>query len=986
MIVCPHCGKQIKLTISQSSSGPIYAPDPAALPPLPLPLPAVTPPRQGDASFLKTVFWLFLPAFLLLGAGSYFWYFHLRTSPLLAPYADVLPGDAIVVFEMKLAEIAGAPGFETEAAKLAKAHRTALRDLDLEPRSAGLLAYFAALTQDEHSLFVWSFDQPVAFGKSLLKGRFREVAGPGRRVLADRYRPKMHWTIDARGRVLHGPLALLQAALDQQASGVASSDVGSLGRSARSIPGTPALWLVADLAREAKAAHALLPSVLASELQEMRINELACYASHTEEQGFVMKGNATCPTTDDCQNTLAALQKVKKSFNKLTAGKLETPEWRLLGKFLANASFDIDEKTVEMEMPVPVALARQALDQQTAGIVARHKAVIQAIRKDIRDLSAQADKDLAAEKFKEAESAQSRVVDLAPSNAAAQAKLKEITAAREKKERFLACLAAFEKAVRDLDANVARSNFTEAHTLRGHDPAIPELEKKLAALVKRLDFNKVVAEGDKALAKKDFTLAAEKFTGAAAFGLDADKIKATLDGIRRLVKAASHLQDASKQLESKKIDEVLALADKIKEAILAGRRAAIEADTRFQETAEKLGADTLALLVATAKAARLPGQALTRRADKLFGDRSYADAEKDYRGALKFLQHAKDVLAKVPEFNLKDALGAAEAENRLVDFDVKAITREADKCKGMAAHQRGKALAKEGREQFELGKKDGALLFKAQEKFQQAVKCFEDSVAVPGILAADDLKEARGYLQRVTRMIEPLDLDFAKKRDLLDWGPLPKGWRFQGSKALTWLQTDLDAPTGVLSSPLLELPTDFTLRLHVCLVDDTGEVRNNAWKSFADLLSITLVTRGDKNLTMSLGRDPKSRQLETALAIGSRTHALALDNMPGPIPLVISRKQEQLAIEVAGRAVARAPAPGDIQRIIFHVRNGPGPNGQPRYFPAFMSIALSLSTKSEKVEPKETMESTSRAEPVKMNPQTLADSPLAVSRAKPRAN
>jgi len=982
-IVCPHCGKKIKLALSQPAANASLPSMPAPVP-MPLMMPAAPPVPRGSG-LLKAMLWIFLPAVVLLGAAGYYWYFHLRPISPLTQYAGLLPGDAVLALEMNLADLAAMLGLETETVKLATAFRAAFRDLDLEPRSAGLTAYFAAYTQDRHALFVWTFDEPVAFGKPL-QGRFRETAADGRRTLADRYRPNWHWAVDAHGRLLHGPASLLEKALAQQANG--ATIAVDLERLARAIPGTPALWLAADLSRDAKSVQDLLPAVLAREFQEARVDTLMCYALHTEERGLVMKGKAACPTADDCQNTLAALQKIKKRFSRLTAGKLDQEEWRLLSKFLPHRGLDSDDKTVEMEMPLPVALTRLALDQRTAAVLAGHKVIVQAIRKDIRDLTIQAEKDFAAERYKEAGACQIKIVDLAPGNGKAQERLKDFAAARAKKERFLGFIAAAEKALLDLDADAVKTNLANARSLRGHDPALPELEKKLAVLAKRLEFNKMVAEGDQALARKDLAVAAEKFSGAAALGIDGDKIKPTLDMIRRLVTAGGQLHEARRHLEKREIDEAVADADKIKEAIFGAGRAVIEADARFKTMAEKIGADTLDLLVAAARITRLPSEALRRKGDKLFGERRYTDAETEYRSALMSLQQARQVLAKAAKLAVKDVFDVVATESKLVDVDIKSSEREADKCRGMAAHQRGKALAKDGREQFELGKKDGASLFKAREKFTEAVKHLEISVAVPGILAADDLKAARHYLQRVTRMIEPLDLDFAKERDLKDWGPLPKGWRFRNNKELTWLQTDLDAATGTFSSPALELPADFTLRVQFCLVDDAGEVRNNAWKSFADMLSITLVMPGENNLRMTIGRDPKSRQLESSLAVGSRTHVLSMDSAGGPIPLVLTRRQGDMAIEIAGRAIATIPSPGEIQRIILQVRNGPGPNKELRYFPAFTNIGLSLSTSADKTNKVDPKESTSCGGPIMMEKvlRMVAASRHAVALTRPRAD
>jgi len=946
---CPKCAQ--RLTIPNPWAIPQIAPPPPSAPPpsvaassYALSQPCAIPTQVSGKSsgFLRVMLWVFLPALLLIGGLGYYWFFHLaRTSPL-SPYATLVPDDAVLALEVNLAEIANTVGFDADALKLAKAFNTMLKQLDLEPKSAAISRFFTAAASKDRWLAVWCFDQPIGFGRTL-KGRFQEIQLDSDVLLKDRYIPKMHWAVDQQGRLLLGPRESIKKALERVRSREISVAATTLLRAAQDIPGVPLCFLAADPSDTEKGIFALLPALVASDFRDARISGLSCFVTASEEQGLMVKGRAFCPTISDSQSVMAGLQNLRKNANKLVAGKLD---WRPVGKLLSACKFEAQEKTIEMEAAWPVADGRRALAWISDSIMSKQKAIAQAITQDRVELLTRADAHFLKEEFKEADEVLGRALDLVPGDPSARDKRNKVKISQDRKEKFDSCIKAFDKAVTTRDFELAQSTLAQARTLRGHDRVLPDLEKQLKTLERELEFERLVGEGNKAIALKKFAEAVERFQQAQRFGFKAKEMTATVEALDRIMKADDSLKAARSRLAKKEIDEVFQQVEEVKKHVLGNFRSKLDEDERFRATVEKIAEDTLDILVGLVKEQRLLSQVRKKKGEKLSYSKPprYADAETEYRAGIEQLSHGKKLLTKAVAFSLKDKFNQLNKEKEAVDDEYKSLEREAETSKGLASQQQGKELASQGRDLFAEArkKKDAALFQAAREKFMEAARHFKASLAVPGILAKGDLKNAEDHLIRIGHVLQPLDLDFAKARDLKSWGPPSSDWTFRTDGKLVWLQTELKTAEGSLSSPELDLPLDFELRLQFCMVTDGAILRNEAWNSVIGALRITLITNAKERLEILIGKLPMEVQNLSGILVGSRKRAkvLHLESTKAPISLVLSQHQGDLLVTVADKLVDTVGLTGELRQIIFHVRNGTGPQSDLRYFPALTRIQL----------------------------------------------
>jgi tetratricopeptide (TPR) repeat protein len=897
--------------------------------------PPVRPRRSG---LRKLVFAsLLLLVLAALGAGTLF--FFLRRTSRLAPFASLVPEDAVLALVVNLAEQEQTAGVKEEAAALQKALRASHKDLHLEPGTARLTTLFAAVTKNGQGVLAWVFDQQVRVG-NCLKGRYREVEKDGTTYWTDRFGQGTTWCVDSQGRLLSGPFDLVEGAVARAKARKKTQAYDDLARWVGDVPANAFLWGTVDFAR-VESGRLPLPPRQADALKGTRISGLFFSLDYAEDRDLAFRTTVTCPTASDARTCREVLDDMRQEVGKFLQRGLGDVQARWAAKAMASSRLRDSGKNLLIDVDLPLAVMRLGLEAQTKALLLAQDRLQAETRRSFEAKVRRGDGALRDERFPEAEAAYVEALELIPGDGAAQAKLNQAKAAGERQKRFDEAIAEANQALAAGDADQAAVKLDLARDLRPHDPRLRDLAARRQALVRDQAFEKAWREGNAALAVVDLERARSHFQTAARIRPKDGAVQESLAVLQKVQDAKAFLADAGNALAGGNTAGASEAINKTRDLILADLK---KADERFRPVVDKLAGETMQVLWSQVRACRDASAARKEKGVLAGRNKDYATAVREFDQGLRELNQARTCLKG---FEVLAGREQVEKKRQEIDADLAALGLEQRKGRGQVCMQQAGDLIAGAHKDLALARRDAPRLLAARQKLRDALKALEEAKDLPGTAPDPVIEQTGKTLADVAKLIQPIDLDFKERRVAAGWSFNQARWLFGNDGTRTWLQS-ADRASTRLVSPAVEFPVDFELAVDFSLLSRTGKVANGSWRTFEDLLVITLLAKeqGAPALVIHLGKEPGSRPPynTSRILVGKHSHHLGhLADRRDPVSrLRLRRHKGRANLLVNGEALASFLEGSAFKQVAITVNNGLDARQEIAASPILYQIGLKL--------------------------------------------
>jgi hypothetical protein len=939
-IECPHCSTHFLLATQASTKTSIKKLAPAtqlANHQDPGPVVIVTKSRKRRVF----VWCAALAAAFLVGLASLLVIVFWRCTPM-SEFATVVPDEAATAFKLNLEAIRKVAGVEAEMRDLDTALKGSLRDLGLQPATATLTGLFECNTKSGDELQLWLFDQPVQLDNADTR-RFQPQDFSGVTIWKDQFTPKSHWAVDRHGRLLHGPQELIESAMARQRSKRITTAGQDMSRWASGMPTNSLAWMVSNGFEGTP-----IPLPLADELRGTRVDGQFFSLQYAEQTGPVVTGRWYFPTHSDAKTFAAALAGLKTN--------LAITEMKLVANALAESRSQRNGKEVDCYIPLPLALARLALQAASENLTHDRTRADQRIQAAYRNHMAKGELALANQRLEEAEAAFTQASRLFPADARSKGKLQQVKTAMERqkqdldaKRQFEGTLAAAEQALANNELAKARNTLALAARRQQNDVRVANLSQKLKdkeeeARQKLKDkekeaiYQREMVAGDLAVEQSDLVMALGHFRSASAARPAQAAPRENTAIIQTLQQASASLTVADKlrgqRDVAKAYEQTMTAMDSLQAAFAKGADAA----RRFAPALKKMTADTssglrrmLDDLLAMSKAREQEGLAAMAKED-------YALAARQYQSAETELSKAKALVKAVDASPLKGLRESLDEQAKEVDTASASLELNKDKGTGLARLQEGRELLKQAKLELAKSKEASVHLLNAQTVLVNATSALEAAQKCPGIDAKIELKNAREASRRVAKLVQPIDDDSESPKAFAAWTFAKNQWVLHRQAPRTWVQS-VRTPTGTIASPTVEFPVDFELTIEVSIVDKEGQPQNGGWKYLDDFLTIRLVGQDtySPDLVMVLGKDPaiKFQDLSRVL-VGKKSYSFSSGK--DLVRLRLVRHQGNATLTIGERAIAFFPLGSDFHQLSFSVINGQNVRNELTAFAAIFKV------------------------------------------------
>jgi hypothetical protein len=448
------------------------------------------------------------------------------------------------------------------------------------------------------------------------------------------------------------------------------------------------------------------------------------------------------------------------------------------------------------------------------------------------------------------------------------------------------------------------------------------LEAQLKNIVDERVFENHVLEGDQALANAKLELAADHFEAAKRIWPDRDKPQQSLVAIQRFRDAKASLNAANNFLAEKKLTQAYVQAQGLRDTIPGNFGLKIEDDQRFRAIRAQLTEETASMLWQLANDLRAFAGKRKAIAEEALTKTDYPLALQEFEAALQELGKAEDSLHALKLFPLKGRSEEIEERRKETSQELAWLKSVKQKTRGLDFLQRGRDSMKQGDAHLILAKKKSVHLRKAEHAFSTALEQFGAAKDFPGTDADADLASARKARDHVAKLMQPFLLDFRNPKVLEGWSFPKEEWTLRTANPRARFQSGNVLAT-TLTSPLVEFPADFDLKVEFGMVNDIGTPRNGSWMFHPDFVVLTLVAK-DKNspaLTISFGNDTNLKFQQLAhVAVGKKSYSLPGQDEPS-LRVRLIRRQGTATLSIANKQIASFPLEKEYHQFSFRVNN-----------------------------------------------------------------
>jgi hypothetical protein len=1004
LIQCPSCHGVFTGMLVASAD----APQPAAAPPPPQPVAASPPPMPGPApppppalrrpktaprlSFLMhmetvptpsrrrrrrglgcaIVVLFFLVSLSALGIAA--WLFLFPHQSPLAPFTFVIPHDTVLVVNLDLAAQEKTSVITAEAHEFRQALCGSLKDLHLEPNTSGPMSLFAAVTSKGEMVRVWTFREPVNIDRSS-KGRYEEIKKGDARFLKDRFEPETFWCVDNKGRLLSGPLGLLEDAMRRAKANKKAAAYDDLNRWVGEVPANALLWGIADLGRlDLKATP--LPAEQVEALKGTRTDGLFFCLKTTEDRELVLQAKLFCPSKGDAQACRQVLEEMKEQVENLLGVDLAREQAETLAQALAESQLQDEDNKLLMDLSLPPSLARLGLEARTKELLQAQETVKEKIKKAYIENMQKAEAAFAKEQFEEANAAYGQALDLFPNSQQAKDKLRAVRAAWDRKKVFDQHLADFDQSITEADQalnskgldlttekldlardrldqakdklTAAKGQLNKAQALRPLDPLLASRAKKWRGLDEEWDFQNAFQKGNVALADQKLDEAKKHFQAAGRFRPKDSRVLASLEALKKVQQVKSLLAEAAESKAPQAAGQALKKAHDLLVSNLKN-------DGRLAPVVDELANDAALAFSELSESCRSSARDLKIKGRLAVAEEKYRDAAQAYAEGLEQLKKAKGFLENAVSLS---ASKQTERAMHKIEMELKALDLEWQRVQGQVCLAEVRALFNQGQQDLKDRQADSRKLLAARNEFQQAAAKLEEAKKYPGAAADPLFTNVPKALDKVARLIQPIDFHPAKAK----WPDGKDGWQVYENKDRTFLKVAA-RDSGTLIFPGIEFPADFQLVLDCDLVDKWGKPFGvKRWSFSPDLVMVELRGKDPAgNLKISLGRYrfPSSVYYDGVLTI--QTGKEESKNEPKKLVfqgqfdndfrhrlrLQVMRRGDKVIISLEGaRPISDSlRLRSDFQKLVITVRNGVRtiPQRETEVYPILYGVTLRLS-------------------------------------------
>jgi hypothetical protein len=852
------------------------------------------------------------------------WFFWPRNPVPVDPFAHVIPDTALAMLKLNVNELRSVPGLERETEALDAALKKSLADFAPEPATAKVASIVVITADRGERIEIWDFDRSIRPGK-VLEGRYHRETVNDTPIWADVF-GKHVWCFEGSVSLVHGPKHLVEGFLARKKAKRFTRAAESLFSWAKEVPSTSLAWGVADFTRT-ELREAPLPLGFAEDLKGTRINGLYVYLNYAESTGPVAQAKLYCATHSDaktCTDTLGALTKKVK---RLVEQDLANSTIRSLANVLDAGEFQTHGKEVYIDLGIPIAMPRLALQDLSNSFLEARRRVEENTLSAFHEHMATGQKALDESSFGQAEAAFVAAIKLVPNDAKARAKLDVVRTILEARTKLDLALREAEAALVVKDLAKARTQLALAKTLNANDARVLKLERQLGDATSEATSQKHVEDGERAIAQNDLLKALAEFQAAARITPGDPKLRETIAAIESIHEASTRLELAKKLLMKHETVQAYLETKRAKDVLFGDFRKSIETDARFQPI--------LLALALTAKDVVWPLlDELRSNGDKLKSAGMEAAETNKHAAAAALLEKAQRELLKADDF--LDGLRAYPPEGQLADVRAKAselktelasIEAPRQQSKGLAHLRTGSELMKEGEAELVLAKKQSSHLQDVRRAYVKALEEFTAAAKCQGVEASEQIVLARKAIDRVAKLLQPIDLEFKNEQELTGWKWVKDQWHFQPKAALQ----SASVATSILTSPQIDCPVDFELFADFSMVDDQGIVKNDQWHRLKDFVNLRLLSTDGKakDLVIGFGKDPGFELAAlSSITIGKKSYTFPSLEGSATLQARLVRRQGTATLTVNLKEIASFPLTFDMNRVAFRVVNAKGPSNE----------------------------------------------------------
>jgi hypothetical protein len=906
-------------------------------------IPSSPPSRRGTGRLLRALLWTILPVILIASASLIAWFVWQRGYSPLSEFLHFVSEDAAGALHIDFATIRNVPGIDQELAQIEKALNQSLGELDLQPKSAKLTSVFASGAKESGAMEVWTFDRPVQIGKAI-SGRFHPINRNGLAFWKDEFGGPEHWCVDQKGRLIFGRIEPIEAAFARMKGNYASAASRNLLTWSTGMSTDALTWAVADFSRIDTNDAVLFPLNFGDDLKGTRINGLLLSVHYSERDGPVLKGKWFCPTHSDAKTCAQALDALKARVRKLAEKFEGNADLKRLNAILAESTFHAEDAEVRLEVSMPIAIPRIALQEAGKALIQARFGTQARIAKTFQEQLERGEDALAKGHFKDADDALSHALRLFPENARAKEKMAELKDRIESKRQFDGVLEEAAKALAAKDLQVAREKILAASNLRPKDSRVLALVKELAGRESELAFQKAVNDGDRALTEAELQKALELFQKALAIRPGDARAEESILSIQSLQNCRAALDAAKASLDQKQVAQAHAHASKAIDAVFGAMRKKLDGDKRHETALKQLTNTALPLVWQIAKRLQENGESRQAKARESMQKDEFALAVAEFQGSREALAQARDFVQAIRSFATKDDAAAIEKQEQALRDRIVAIESMSKKATSLDLLRQGEAHMKEGRAELTLAKKESSHLRTAEKAFADARTKFDAARLLLEPEAEDRFKKAEQAVIEVAKLIKPFELDFKKDRNLAGWTYAKEQWVLRSGSGETWLQST-NAATAILSSPQTDFPADFDLVLQFAMVDAEGQPRNQFWKFYPNFLAISVKPKGKETLPLSiaLGKDQSAKFQDVAcVSLANKSFSFLADKQQTRVILGLSRRQGTAMLRIGQNEISSIALPDDFHQVTVQVNNAKDGGPQRTSFVAIYRMSMKM--------------------------------------------
>ncbi|MBX9681894.1 MAG: hypothetical protein K2X38_24320 [Gemmataceae bacterium] len=298
------------------------------------------------------------------------------------------------------------------------------------------------------------------------------------------------------------------------------------------------------------------------------------------------------------------------------------------------------------------------------------------------------------------------------------------------------------------------------------------------------------------------------------------------------------------------------------------------------------------------------------------------------------------VLAKEAKSLLSDAENALQATKQPRPAQLEEAVRQSElllkKSKAFVASAAGKDLVN----QAVTALKDPGMrnVVKAKRLFEKADLTLLDAEPFDETRASTEQDLAKANIKKLTTLLQPLSLDFAKDKKPDDWQAT--AWSLQKIGSHGLIKTTQKNAT--ILTPKLQCPPRFRLRVEFALMTERGAFCNENLKFYEQMLTVAIVPEdGSKGVSISLGKDQNAKVGRSAHAeINGKSRNVDTSANPGPVEILLVRDGSEISINLAGRDLGSVSCASAVNRLRITARNGLNVRQEPLVFVGVSHVSL----------------------------------------------